>query len=202
MLAVDVWLRVGASGERLRERDFYGNATVRSHDFFGREQYAAAKPRGRRCGWERRRRVPFAAAGDRPYDKTFDDLRFEMMVGAPFKRSIAYQADRGDGGAEDPGFAVIFLPTPQRAGITAKFVLVRDNQECCFGQGAALYDCILVDMKQGKTAEYSIRPVAAGDFRRAGVRHRRQASGDLPHGRRDGRRKRIQQLNSQVALRS
>jgi hypothetical protein len=39
-------------------------------------------------------------------------------------------------------------------------VLVRDNQECCFGPGAAIYDCILVEMKPGLTAEYSIRPVA------------------------------------------
>ena len=51
------------------------------------------------------------------------------------------------------------LPTPQRRGIKA-FVLVRDNQECCFGPGAALYDCILVEMQSGKTAEFSIRPVA------------------------------------------
>ncbi len=28
------------------------------------------------------------------------------------------------------------------------------------GPGAALYDCILVHMKDGKTAEFSIRPVA------------------------------------------
>ena len=39
-------------------------------------------------------------------------------------------------------------------------MLVRDNQECCFGQGAALYDCILVEMTPGNSAEYSIRPVA------------------------------------------
>src|SRR5688572_27211452 len=29
-----------------------------------------------------------AAAGDRPYDKTFDDLRFPMTVGEPFRRSM------------------------------------------------------------------------------------------------------------------
>jgi hypothetical protein len=39
-------------------------------------------------------------------------------------------------------------------------VLVRDNQECCFGPGAALYDCILVEMVPGKTVEFSIWPVA------------------------------------------
>jgi hypothetical protein len=43
---------------------------------------------------------------------------------------------------------------------------VRDNLECCFGPGAALYDCILVEMQPGKTAEYSVRPVAVeGIFR-------------------------------------
>jgi len=100
-----------------------------------------------------------AAAGDRPYDKTFDDVRFEMTVGEPFKRSMLTKQIEAMAGQKIRIRGYI-LPTPQRAGIT-QFVLVRDNQECCFGAGAALYDCILVDMKKGKTAEYSIRPVAA-----------------------------------------
>lgn len=100
-----------------------------------------------------------AAAGDRPYDKTFDDLRFEMTVGEPFKRSMLTKPIEAMAGQRIRIRGYI-LPTPQRAGIT-QFVLVRDNQECCFGAGAALYDCILVDMKKGRTAEYSIRPVAA-----------------------------------------
>ena len=37
--------------------------------------------------------------------------------------------------------------------------MVRDNQQCCFGPGAALYDCILVEMQPGRTAEYTIFPV-------------------------------------------
>ena len=100
-----------------------------------------------------------AAAGDRPYDKTFDDLRFEMTVGEPFKRSMLTKPIEAMVGQKIRIRGYI-LPTPQRAGIT-KFVLVRDNQECCFGAGAALYDCILVDMAKGKSAEYSTRPVAA-----------------------------------------
>jgi hypothetical protein len=100
-----------------------------------------------------------AAAGDRPYDKTFDDLRFEMTVGEPFKRSMLTKSIEALAGQKIRIRGYI-LPTAQRAGIT-EFVLVRDNQECCFGQGAALYDCILVDMKKGNTAQYSIRPVAA-----------------------------------------
>ena len=51
------------------------------------------------------------------------------------------------------------LPSFQQAGLT-QFVLVRDNMECCFGPGAALYDCIVVKMLPGRTANFSIRPVA------------------------------------------
>jgi hypothetical protein len=103
--------------------------------------------------------VALARVGDRPYDKTFDDLRFEMTPGERFRRSMLTKQIEAMAGQRIRirGF---ILPTPQKSGITT-FVLVRDNQECCFGQGAALYDCILVEMKPGKTAEFSIRPVAA-----------------------------------------
>lgn len=72
-----------------------------------------------------------SAAGDRPYDKTFDDLRFEMTVGEPFKRSMLTRPIEAMAGQKIRIRGYI-LPTPQRAGIT-QFVLVRDNQECCFG---------------------------------------------------------------------
>jgi hypothetical protein len=100
-----------------------------------------------------------AAAGDRPYDKTFDDLRFEMRVGEPFHRSMLTKQIAAMNGQKIRIRGYI-LPTPQQRGIK-QFVLVRDNQECCFGQGAALYDCILVEMQPKKTTEFSIRPVAA-----------------------------------------
>jgi hypothetical protein len=45
-----------------------------------------------------------------------------------------------------------------RTGIK-EFVLVRDNQECCFGPGAALYDCVWVTMAPGKTIDYATRIV-------------------------------------------
>jgi hypothetical protein len=51
------------------------------------------------------------------------------------------------------------LPSFQQSGLT-QFVLVRDNMECCFGPGAALYDCIVVRMLPGRSAQFSIRPVA------------------------------------------
>ncbi|MEM0926687.1 MAG: DUF3299 domain-containing protein, partial [Planctomycetota bacterium] len=40
-----------------------------------------------------------------------------------------------------------------------QFVLVRDNQECCFGPGAALYDCVMVEMQGSSTAKFTTRPV-------------------------------------------
>jgi hypothetical protein len=98
------------------------------------------------------------AAGDRDYDKTFDDLRFDIEVGAKFERKMLPETIAGLDG-EPIRIRGFILPTPQKRGIK-QFVLVRDNQECCFGPGAALFDCILVDMNQGQSAEYTIRPVA------------------------------------------
>lgn len=99
-----------------------------------------------------------ARAGDRSYDKTFDDLRFQMTAGDTFKRSMLTQEIEALHGQRIRIRGYI-LPTPQKHGIT-QFVLVRDNQECCFGPGAALYDCILVEMRSGKTADFTIRPIA------------------------------------------
>jgi hypothetical protein len=102
--------------------------------------------------------VALAAAGDRPYDKTFDDLRFDIKPGDPFERGMLppkIEAMEGQR-IRIRGF---ILPAAQQRGIKT-FVLVRDNQECCFGPGAALYDCILVEMAPGKTTEFSIWPVA------------------------------------------
>jgi hypothetical protein len=102
--------------------------------------------------------VALAAAGDRPYDKTFDDLRFDIQPGDPFQRSMLPPAIESMVGQRIRirGF---ILPAERQRGIKT-FVLVRDNQECCFGPGAALYDCILVEMVPGKTVEFSIWPVA------------------------------------------
>lgn len=103
------------------------------------------------------------AAGDRDYDKTFDDLRFDIEVGEPFQRKMLPESIEAMNG-QPIRIRGFILPTPQKRGIK-QFVLVRDNQECCFGPGAALFDCILVEMNQGQTAEYTIRPVAVtGEF--------------------------------------
>lgn len=97
-------------------------------------------------------------AGNREYDKTFDDLRFDIAAGQPFRREMLTEPIVALDGQRIRIRGYI-LPTPLQRGIK-QFVLVRDNQECCFGSGAALFDCILVEMRQGDTAQYTIRPVA------------------------------------------
>ncbi|MGL4511819.1 MAG: DUF3299 domain-containing protein [Lacipirellulaceae bacterium] len=103
---------------------------------------------------------PAAAPVDRDtlVDKTFDDLKFDILPDAPFERSMLTPAIETLNG-QRLRIRGYILPTAQKRGFK-QFVLVRDNQECCFGPGAALYDCVLVTMAVGKTAEFSIRPVA------------------------------------------
>ncbi|MCE9631755.1 MAG: DUF3299 domain-containing protein [Planctomycetia bacterium] len=99
-----------------------------------------------------------------PREITFDDIKLEMPKGDPFtrdllpKRVTALEQER----VRIRGY---ILPSFQQSGLT-QFVLVRDNQECCFGPGAALHDCVVVRMQPGRTADFSIRPVAvAGRFK-------------------------------------
>ena len=88
---------------------------------------------------------------------TFDDLQFEMETDGAYERNMLTEKVEQMFGTpiRIRGF---ILPTTQQHGLE-QFVLVRDNQECCFGPGAALYDCIVVDMVPGKTANFSVRPV-------------------------------------------
>lgn len=45
------------------------------------------------------------------------------------------------------------------------FVLVRDNLECCFGPGAAIYDCVYINMVGDNSAEFKRTPVTVeGEF--------------------------------------
>lgn len=90
-------------------------------------------------------------------DITFDDIKFEMKKGAPFKRKMLTKkvVELDEQPVKIRGY---ILPGFQQKGIT-QFVLVRDNMECCFGPGAALYDCILVEMVKGTSTSFTVRPV-------------------------------------------
>ena len=105
-----------------------------------------------------------AAVPGRINEITFDDLKLRIEKGQPVTPEVlpegvkALQQQR----IRIRGY---MLPSFQQKGLT-QFVLVRDNQECCFGPGAALHDCVVVRMVPGRTADFSIRPVAVtGLFR-------------------------------------
>ena len=97
-------------------------------------------------------------------ETTFDDLKFEMTKTELFDRAMLTPKVNALMGKKIRIRGYIF-PTLRKTGLN-RIVLVRDNMECCFGPGAALFDCVLVTMAPGKTAEYTIRPVAVeGEIR-------------------------------------
>lgn len=91
---------------------------------------------------------------------TFDDLKFEIEKGASFKSEMLTEENK-DLHKKTWKIRGFILPTTlfSKSNIR-EFVLVRDNQECCFGPGAALYDCIMVTMAPGKSINFSTRVVA------------------------------------------
>ncbi len=91
------------------------------------------------------------------YDLTFDDLVFKMEKTERFKREMLTPTINSYDGATIRlrGF---IRPSVSQKGLT-KFVFVRDNQKCCFGPGAALYDCVLVKLAEGEKTDFTVRPV-------------------------------------------
>jgi hypothetical protein len=100
----------------------------------------------------------------RPLEITFDDIKLDLAKDEAFTRDrLTSRVEELDG--DRVRIRGYILPSFQQRGLT-QFVLVRDNQECCFGPGAALHDCVVVRMQPGATADFSIRPVAVtGGFR-------------------------------------
>jgi hypothetical protein len=113
--------------------------------------------------------VPVAVAvpakrDDKVRDISFDDVKLPLAKGDPYTPEILPPAVKA---LEQQRVRIrgYILPSFQQRGIT-QFVLVRDNMECCFGPGALLHDCVVVRMRPGKSADFSIRPVAvSGTFR-------------------------------------
>ena len=101
-----------------------------------------------------------AWAADKVHEVSFDDVSLDLEKDEPF--DPAKITDR----VKELDKEVIrirgwILPASvfQQRGIRS-FVLVRDNMECCFGPGAALDDCIIVEMESGKSTDFTTRPVA------------------------------------------
>lgn len=106
--------------------------------------------------------APAGAAPSRPAgpprEISFDDVKFEMAVGAPFERRMLTPAIEALSG-QRVRLRGYILPSFKQTGIE-EFVLVRDNMQCCFGPGAALYDCVVVRMRPGAATDYTVRPVS------------------------------------------
>ncbi len=94
---------------------------------------------------------------------TFDDIKFDIEKGQAFERTMLTDAINAIDGKR-VNLRGFIRPSTRQKGLT-KFVFVRDNKECCFGPGAALYDCVLVQLTNGQKSDYTVRPVTIeGDF--------------------------------------
>lgn len=107
------------------------------------------------------RRLP-----QRKGDITFDDIKFDIEKDGKFEREMLTKDIEALNNKEVRIRGFILPASVMQLREIKKFVLVRDNQECCFGPGAALYDCIIVQMKGDARAEFTTRPVAVkGKFK-------------------------------------
>lgn len=103
---------------------------------------------------------PAAAKADAGAAKevTFDEIKLGLMKGDPYDASaLTEKVKKLDG--KSIRIRGYILPSFQQNNIK-QFILVRDNMECCFGPGALLHDCIVVQMLPPGTATFTVRPVS------------------------------------------
>ena len=132
---------------------------------------SATQPRGTRDkteevvpvkGVEERRSSESALAKG---DINFDDLKFDLEKDAPFDPKLITDELKFLDGRDVTLRGYILPSTLFSETNISQFVLVRDNQECCFGPGAALYDCVMIQMVEGNATDFVTRPVTvAGRF--------------------------------------
>lgn len=119
-----------------------------------REQLLLGTP-GKVDPTTRTRPIPKPQPG-KTLDLTFDDLKFNIQPDAPFERSMLPK-EIEDLHGQKIRIGGYILPSFSNRDIK-QFVLVRDNMECCFGPGAALYDSMLVEM-EGRGVDFTVRPI-------------------------------------------
>jgi len=89
---------------------------------------------------------------------TFDNLKFDIKKNQKYEPSmLTTEIEQMKG--QRVRIRGFIHPMAQQKG-NKRFVFVRDNLECCFGPGAMIYDCILVDMAPGLGADYRLPPFA------------------------------------------
>lgn len=97
---------------------------------------------------------------------SFDDLKFDILPDAPYDPSMLTDEIRGLDGKVVKLRGYILPSTLFRETNIAEFVLVRDNQECCFGPGAALFDCVVVNLVGNTRTNFTTIPVTVtGTFK-------------------------------------
>lgn len=98
-------------------------------------------------------------------DISFDDLKFDIEKDEVFDEKKLTDTLRFLNGRTVKLSGYILPSTLFKETDISEFVLVRDNQECCFGPGAALFDCVMIEMVPGKTTDFVTRPVSvSGKF--------------------------------------
>lgn len=100
-----------------------------------------------------------SAASKAKGEINFDDLKFNIEKDQAFEKSQLNEDVKSLVGKKVKLRGYILPATLYKEKGIGQFVLVRDNQECCFGPGAALFDCVWVDMVPGKTTDFVTRPV-------------------------------------------
>ena len=123
---------------------------------------AAKEPVAQAAGAAERSRPSAKAKGE----ISFDDLTFDMEIDGDYDVSLLTDEIRALDGKVVKIRGYILPSTLFRETNIDEFVLVRDNQECCFGPGAALFDCVVVNLIDGVKTDFTTRPVTVtGTFR-------------------------------------
>ena len=102
-------------------------------------------------------------SADGKFDITFDHIKFDIPEDEPYSSTMLTPQIRQLDGQQVKLRGYIRPSFKQRD--LKNFIFVRDDKECCFGPGAALFDCVVVKLAKGKETEYTVRPVAvSGKF--------------------------------------
>ncbi len=97
-------------------------------------------------------------SADGKFDITFDHIKFDIPKGEPYSPNMLTQQVRSLDGQEVKLRGYIRPSFKQRD--LKNFIFVRDDKECCFGPGAALFDCVVVKLAKDQKTDYTVRPVA------------------------------------------
>ncbi len=113
---------------------------------------------------------------------TFDDLKFDIEKDAVFADKLLTKDVKELDGINVKLRGYILPSTLFKETDIDQFVLVRDNRECCFGPGAALFDCVIVEMQGGATTDFVTRPVTVQGKLKIDTKKYKYPGGKGPRG--------------------